>query len=145
MYQIINWKVAVNTAIWQACWWPPPTSLPHVESQLSCLLHSIIWIQHGGGGGGSQGCTGGWLIFVDLDFQTCCEFPAAVMECESSIFQFWVQYFIYRISHTPQASPPHLFLPTWTSIQSQRGDPQAVQWPWLPPPPSPMLYSYDAM
>ena len=38
MYQIINWKVAVNTAIWQACWWPPPTSLPHVESQLSCLL-----------------------------------------------------------------------------------------------------------
>ena len=31
-------------------------------------------------------CTGGWLICVDLDFQTCCPFPAAVMECESSIF-----------------------------------------------------------
>ena len=37
-FTIYNWKVAVITAIW----WPPPTSLPHVESQLSCLLHSII-------------------------------------------------------------------------------------------------------
>ena len=25
--------------------------------------------------------------------------------------------------------PPHLSFPTWTSIQSQRGDPQADQWP----------------
>ena len=32
-------------------------------------------------------CTGGWHICVDLDFQTCCQFPAAVMECESSIFK----------------------------------------------------------
>ena len=33
-------------------------------------------------------CTGGWLICVDLDFQTC-QFPAAVMECESSIFHIF--------------------------------------------------------
>jgi len=28
--------------------------------------------------------------------------------------------------------PPHLSFPTCTSIQSQRGDPQADQWPMLP-------------
>ena len=68
-------------------------------------------------------CPGGWHIFVDLDFQTCCEFPAAVMQCESSIFQFLVEFFIYRISHTPQASTPPLHDFLAAAYASPRGPP----------------------
>ena len=51
------------------------------------------------------------------------------MECESSIFQiFGAVFYLQNLTPPSLLRPPHLFLPTWTSIQSQRGDPQADQW-----------------
>ena len=54
-----------------------------------------------------------------------------------NLVTIWRQLFWCTASVARSRAPPHLSFPTWTSIQSQRGDPQADQWMalyYLPPP-----------
>jgi len=52
-----------------------------------------------------------------------------------NLVTIWRQLFWCTASVARSRAPPHLSFPTWTSIQSQRGDPQADQWPCTTCPP----------
>ena len=114
---LLHTHVCVSTGV------PLPPTSPSPREMSVCLYTT------GGRGGGHQQtyaflrfdwCTGGWLICVDLDFQTCCQFPAAVMECESSIFQiFGAVFYLQNFTHPSSLPPPPPLLPHVDSLPIQ--------------------------